>query len=143
MNSEIDTTVNSIGTLDIGPNEDKPKIEDDSPALVLRVFWRYVNLMRSLQFTYWLEPAGSHGGSLNVYFIKFFDLYVLQILVWGLDDYHFLPFLFGSVQLRDHKYLKPKSIHDKDIIDEFSADYMYFACIKFINSVLIILIFIT
>lgn len=34
-----------------------------------------------------------------------------------------------------HKHLRPKSIHDKEILDEFAKDYMYFACIQFINSV--------
>ncbi|KAH9934152.1 uncharacterized protein B0H18DRAFT_979700 [Fomitopsis serialis] len=92
------------------------RADSDHVALVIRVFWRYVQVMRVLQSTYWLEPAGSHG-------------------VWGLDDYHFLPFLFGSAQLRGHKYIKPKSIHDADIVDEYSKYYMYFACIKFINSV--------
>ncbi|KAI5118359.1 hypothetical protein M0805_004332 [Coniferiporia weirii] len=90
--------------------------ETDHRALVVRVFWRYIQVMRVLQSSYWLEPAGSHG-------------------VWGLDDYHFLPFLFGSAQLRGHKYLRPKSIHDKDVVDEYSKDYMYLACIKFINSI--------
>ena len=81
--------------------------------------------MRVLQSTYWLEPAGSHG-------------------VWGLDDYHFLPFLFGSAQLRTSAepttrralgHPSPKAIHIPDMVDELARDYMYFACIKFINSV--------
>ncbi|CEL54888.1 peptidylprolyl isomerase [Rhizoctonia solani AG-1 IB] len=89
---------------------------EDHPALVLRVFWKYLNVMRYLQKTYWLEPAGSHG-------------------VWGLDDYHFLPFLWGSGQLVGHPHLRPKSIHNAEVIEEFSQHYMYFACIQFINSV--------
>ncbi|KAH8097092.1 Phosphotyrosyl phosphatase activator [Cristinia sonorae] len=89
---------------------------EDHVALVIRVFWKYIQVMRTLQSTYWLEPAGSHG-------------------VWGLDDYHFLPFLLGSAQLKGHKHLRPKSIHDSEILDEFSKDYLYLACIQFINSI--------
>ncbi|PPQ79012.1 hypothetical protein CVT25_002321 [Psilocybe cyanescens] len=90
--------------------------ESDHKAIVLKIFWRYIQVMRILQSTYWLEPAGSHG-------------------VWGLDDYHFLPFLFGSAQLRGHKYIRPKAIHDAEIVEEYSQHYMYFACIAFINSI--------
>ncbi|XP_010939672.1 uncharacterized protein [Elaeis guineensis] len=90
--------------------------EEDYPALVTRVFVAYLELMRRLQTTYSLEPAGSHG-------------------VWGLDDYHFLPFIFGSAQLIDHKYMKPKSIHNQDILDNFSHEYMYLACVAFVKKV--------
>lgn len=88
----------------------------DAEAIVLRIFWKYIETMRTIQSTYWLEPAGSHG-------------------VWGLDDYHFLPFLWGAAQLMDHSFLRPKSIHDKEIVDECARDYMYFACIQNINAI--------
>ncbi|EAZ00181.1 hypothetical protein OsI_22186 [Oryza sativa Indica Group] len=90
--------------------------EADYPAVVLRVFAAYLDLMRTLQDTYLLEPAGSHG-------------------VWGLDDYHFLPFIFGAAQLIDHKYMKPKSIHNPDILDNFSKEYMYLACVAYVKKV--------
>lgn len=35
----------------------------------------------------------------------------------------------------DHRHLKPKAIHDPEILEEFSKDYMYLQCIQFINSV--------
>lgn len=91
-------------------------IEREASAIVLRIFWKYIEVMRAIQSTYWLEPAGSHG-------------------VWGLDDYHFLPFLWGSAQLKGHKIFRPKSIHDDEILSDFGKDYMYFACIHFINSI--------
>jgi serine/threonine-protein phosphatase 2A activator len=90
--------------------------EEDYQAVVSRVFVKYLDLMRKLQLVYCLEPAGSHG-------------------VWGLDDYHFMPFIFGSSQLIDHKYMKPKSIHNRDILDNFSNEYLYLGCICFVMKV--------
>lgn len=95
---------------------------------------RYIGIMRNLQSTYWLEPAGAHSSPDHA------DAALILPStgshgVWGLDDYHFLPFLFGSAQLAGHRYLRPKSIHDADVLEGFADDYMYLACIQFINSV--------
>jgi len=90
--------------------------KEDHRALVLRVFQKYLQVMRHIQKSYWLEPAGSHG-------------------VWGLDDYQFLPFLWGSAQLIDHKHIKPKSISSQETVEAFANDYMYLGCVQFINQV--------
>lgn len=85
-------------------------------AVSMRVFQRYIVLMRHIQRTYGLEPAGSHG-------------------VWGLDDYQFLVFLYGSAQLVDQEMLKPDAITNEKAVDEYADDYMYLAAVQFINHV--------
>jgi len=73
--------------------------------------------MRKLQEKFTLEPAGSHG-------------------VWGLDDYHFLPFLLGGAELVQHPVVKfPGDIHKQNLILDYHHDFMYLDCVKVIKEV--------
>ncbi|KAG9342209.1 hypothetical protein JZ751_016711 [Albula glossodonta] len=88
---------------------------EDQLSIVFKVFDRYLRVMRKLQKTYRMEPAGSQG-------------------VWGLDDFQFLPFIWGSSQLIDHPTLEPRHFVDEKAVNEHHQDYMFLECIKFINE---------
>lgn len=87
------------------------------PCVVLKAFPAYMRTMRRLQESYLLEPAGSHG-------------------VWGLDDYHCISFVWGAAQLCGNKDdIHPNYIHDKNILTEFSPEYLYLEGIQFIRKI--------
>lgn len=71
--------------------------------------------MRMIQMKFTLEPAGSHG-------------------VWGLDDHHFLPFLFGGSELVGHDIVAtPNDIHNDDYLNEYKDEFMYLSKEIFVN----------
>lgn len=90
--------------------------KDDSVATVFDIFSSYLELCRKLQKTYTVEPAGSHG-------------------VWSLDDYQFIPFIWGSSQLSSNKRITPARFVQEDYYGSFYEDYMFLSCIRYICSV--------
>lgn len=90
--------------------------ESDCESSVLIVFVKYIAVVRKLLLTYRLEPAGSQGA-------------------WSLDDYHFLPFIFGSSQLIGQAQLEPSAFPKGDPSGLLAKDYMFVECINFILQV--------
>jgi hypothetical protein len=86
------------------------------PSLVIHAFPGYMRVVRRLQTSYMLEPAGSHG-------------------VWGLDDYHCLLFVWGAFQLLDHESIEPKSVLSDQFLEHYANDFLYVEGIHFIRQV--------
>eukprot|EP00040_Diaphanoeca_grandis_P023383 m.127148 g.127148 ORF g.127148 m.127148 type:complete len:349 (+) comp29251_c0_seq2:189-1235(+) len=90
---------------------------EDSQALVLVVFHRYLRLVRRVQTTYKLEPAGSRGA-------------------WGLDDHQFLCYLWGAAQLIGNaEDVNPNAITDESACTRLSDDYLFFGAVHHIRKV--------
>jgi len=92
--------------------------QDDSKCAVNQIFNRYVEIAHKLQLTYKMEPAGSHG-------------------VWSLDDYQFLPFIFGSSQMMRNRVaqLEPSQFIEVEIIEQYKDSLMFFSSLHHINKV--------
>ena len=90
--------------------------ENDFPYLIFKILFKYVLFVRKLQVDYMLEPAGARG-------------------VWGLDEYQFLPFIFGASQLIGNKEITPKSIKDNDVLIDYKDEFLYLDCVDHIKSV--------
>ncbi|KOB68456.1 Serine/threonine-protein phosphatase 2A activator [Operophtera brumata] len=90
--------------------------EEDNIATVFLIFNKYINIVRRLQKTYRMEPAGSHG-------------------VWSLDDYQFVPFIWGSSQLIDQpKIYPPVKFLEDEVIEKYADEYIFMSCIHYIKS---------
>ncbi|KAE9529681.1 hypothetical protein AGLY_011777 [Aphis glycines] len=90
--------------------------QSDSKATVNVLFSRYLEIVRRCQLRYQMEPAGSHGA-------------------WSLDDYQFVPFIWGSAQLIENPDLNPNLFVDEKCVQQFKSKYMFLGCIDFIMQV--------
>jgi len=88
-------------------------LPDDRISLVFDIFCTYLEVMRKVQTTYWLEPAGSKG-------------------VWGLDDYQFLPFYWGASQMLGQEDILPSDAIGKVAAEAGKQDNLFLACIAFV-----------
>lgn len=81
------------------------------------IFRKYLKLMRKVQTTYRLEPAGSKGN-------------------FGLDDFQFCCYIFGGAQLRDNiDRLLPDDYPSAERCERFKNKYMFFEAVDFIHNV--------
>lgn len=88
----------------------------DHEATAHRIFPTYLRVLRKLQLTYRMEPAGSQG-------------------VWGLDDFQFVPYIWGSLQLAQTSDIPPEHIPLREKAEQYHTDYLFFDCVRFIHTV--------
>ena len=84
---------------------------------VNKIFRKYLKLCRKIQITYRLEPAGSKGN-------------------YGMDDFQFCCYIFGSAQLRENsENILPEDYTIADRCARYKNKYMLFEAVDFIHNV--------
>ena len=107
-----------LGWMDETADAHQPPGMDKLKAATISIFHAYLQVTRQLQLKYRLEPAGSHG-------------------VWGLDDYHCLPFYFGACQCQSvsgaiEEMPQPRDVTQESIRKRYSQSLLYFGCMDYI-----------
>lgn len=74
---------------------------------------KYLRLCRQVQIKFRLEPAGSCG-------------------VYNMDDFQYLPFLFGAAQLNGVKYIGTEDFYIHENVDMYKDDFIFFEAVEFI-----------
>uniref|UniRef100_A0A0R3S885 Serine/threonine-protein phosphatase 2A activator n=1 Tax=Hymenolepis diminuta TaxID=6216 RepID=A0A0R3S885_HYMDI len=89
---------------------------NDYAASGLYILSAYLKLVRHLQTYFRMEPAGSHG-------------------VWSLDDFQFVPYIWGSSQIIGTGLYEPSDIPNKEIAEKEANSNLLFSCINYIYQV--------
>lgn len=88
--------------------------EEEYFQLVQILFKEYTSVCKELQIVYNLEPAGSKG-------------------VYGLDDFHFISFIFGAAELIDNNdNIFPIDMQkDLTVLEQLAKKYMFFDAVYY------------
>ncbi|VDD74865.1 unnamed protein product [Mesocestoides corti] len=84
--------------------------------IALCVFPVYLRFVRHLQTYFRMEPAGSHGA-------------------WSLDDFQFVPYIWGSSQLMGTGLYEPSVIPNKEVASKEAESCLLFSCVNYIFQV--------
>ncbi|XP_034097800.1 serine/threonine-protein phosphatase 2A activator [Drosophila albomicans] len=85
----------------------------DEPAAALLLFQRYLKCVRRLQSQYGLNAAGFEGA-------------------YSLDDYQFVPYLWGAAQLCYDPPFQPRQLLQPAVFEQWRNDYLLAGCVAFV-----------